>query len=124
MQDPAPFDQRPAMLARMGIPTWQSRLSAGVTAAPAEAATAPAGRLWLRAERLPAPAFLGDLCALLGLSSDEVSLLPPGPLPAGQPEWLLLTEPDAAHPAALVCPLNPDAAAKRALWHQLRSLHA
>lgn len=123
MPDRAPAALRAALLSRMGIPSWQLRhpLPADATGEP-HAATEPQG-LWLVAERLPARSLLEDLCALLGITPAEVSLHPPGPLPAGQPRWLWLTRPDPARPGALVCPLNPTAADKRALWQQLRTHH-
>lgn len=132
MQDPASIDElRSAMLTRMGIATWQLRrplqgATAAAEQAPAQVEAAPAadGRLWLQAESLPAPQLLADICATLGLNAGEVSLVPPGPLPPGSPEWLWLCEPSNDHPAALVCPLHPTPQQKRALWQQIRSRHA
>ncbi|MDX7832543.1 MULTISPECIES: DNA polymerase III subunit psi [Aeromonas] len=130
---------RQHLLARMGIPNWQLRrpaLLAGYQAAPApanetqanqqEAAPAPAvpseppsGKLWILASRLPAPGLLADLCQLLGIGSDEVSLL--SSLPAGHtPPLLWLEAADPAWPEALICPLPPSPAQKRALWQQLK----
>ncbi|PHS84013.1 hypothetical protein AAW02_19340 [Aeromonas dhakensis] len=130
---------RQHLLARMGIPSWQLRrpaLLAGHQAAPApanesqanlqEAAPAPAvpseppsGKLWILASRLPAPVLLADLCQLLGIGSDEVSLL--SSLPAGHtPPLLWLEAADPAWPEALICPLTPSPAQKRALWQQLK----
>ncbi|WP_431419218.1 DNA polymerase III subunit psi [Aeromonas dhakensis] len=130
---------RQHLLARMGIPSWQLRrpaLLAGHQAAPApanetqanqqEAVPAPAvpseppsGKLWILASRLPAPGLLADLCQLLGIGSDEVSLL--SSLPAGHtPPLLWLEAADPAWPEALICPLTPNPAQKRALWQQLK----
>ncbi|MGY3874105.1 DNA polymerase III subunit psi [Aeromonas dhakensis] len=137
--DQASARLRQHLLARMGIPSWQLRrpaLLAGHQAAPApanepqanlqEAAPAPAvpseppsGKLWLLASRLPAPGLLADLCQLLGIGSDEVSLL--SSLPAGHtPPLLWLEAADPAWPEALICPLTPSPAQKRALWQQLK----
>lgn len=128
---------RQTLLARMGIQSWQLRRPAllGAQAAPAEATpardvsvaqaqpvldTPPAGKLWILAPRLPAPTLLADLCQLLGIGVDEVTLLTT--LPAGhRPPQLWLERADPAWPDALVCPLTPTPAQKRALWQQLRS---
>lgn len=146
MQDPLLDPLRQRILARMGIQSWQLRapLQAGgilpaldaVTPAQADAAPAqeiaasmpaaiaptaplPTGKLWLRAEALPAPSLLADICQLLGIGQDEVSLL--GELPEGAtPPLLWLTAADPRWPDALICPLRPDAAHKRALWQQCR----
>ncbi len=93
--------------------------------APQETAPLPTGKLWLLAETLPAPSLLGDICRWLGLGTDEVSLLSEMPsLPAGATSPLLwLTAPDPRWPDALVCPLKPDGAHKRALWQQCRQRH-
>lgn len=137
--DQASARLRQHLLARMGIPNWQLRrpaLLAGHQAAPApanepqanqqEAVPAPAvpseppsGKLWILASRLPAPGLLADLCQLLGIGSDEVSLL--SSLPAGHtPPLLWLEAADPAWPEALICPLTPNPAQKRALWQQLK----
>lgn len=137
--DQASARLRQHLLARMDIPSWQLRrpaLLAGHQAAPApanepqanlqEAAPAPAvpseppsGKLWILASRLPAPGLLADLCQLLGIGSDEVSLL--SSLPAGHtPPLLWLEAADPAWPEALICPLTPSPAQKRALWLQLK----
>lgn len=137
--DQASARLRQHLLARMGIPSWQLRrpaLLAGHQAAPApanepqanlqEAAPAPAvpseppsGKLWILASRLPAPGLLADLCQLLGIGSNEVSLL--SSLPAGHtPPLLWLEAADPAWPEALICPLTPSPAQKRALWLQLK----
>ncbi|WP_324007773.1 DNA polymerase III subunit psi [Aeromonas dhakensis] len=137
--DQASARLRQHLLARMGIPSWQLRrpaLLAGHQAAPApanepqanlqEAAPAPAvpseppsGKLWILASRQPAPGLLADLCQLLGIGSDEVSLL--SSLPAGHtPPLLWLEAADPAWPEALICPLTPSPAQKRALWQQLK----
>ncbi|WP_324043448.1 DNA polymerase III subunit psi [Aeromonas dhakensis] len=137
--DQASARLRQHLLARMGIPSWQLRrpaLLAGHQAAPApanepqanqqEAVPAPAvpseppsGKLWILASRLPAPGLLADLCQLLGIGSDEVSLL--SSLPAGHtPPLLWLEAADPAWPEALICPLTPSPAQKRALWQQLK----
>ena len=134
---------RQTLLARMGIQSWQLRRPAllgghtapdnqeTVTPAPARDApsvalaqpeldTPPAGKLWILAPRLPAPTLLADLCQLLGIAVDEVTLLTR--LPAGhRPPQLWLELADPAWPDALVCPLTPTPAQKRALWQQLRS---
>ena len=143
MQDPLLDPLRQRILARMGIPHWQQRgrLLAGGTSpdgaaqpantpadevlAPQETAPLPTGKLWLLAETLPAPSLLGDICRWLGLGTDEVSLLSEMPsLPAGATSPLLwLTAPDPRWPNALVCPLKPDGAHKRALWQQCRQRH-
>ncbi|MFQ2501309.1 hypothetical protein ACK31U_15625 [Aeromonas caviae] len=143
MQDPLLDPLRQRILARMGIPLWQQRgrLLAGGTSpdgaaqpantpadevlAPQETAPLPTGKLWLLAETLPAPSLLGDICRWLGLATDEVSLLSEMPsLPAGGALPLLwLTAPDPRWPDALVCPLKPDGAHKRALWQQCRQRH-
>ena len=79
----------------------------------------PSGKLWILASRLPAPGLLADLCQLLGIGSDEVSLL--SSLPAGHtPPLLWLEVADPAWPEALICPLTPSPAQKRALWLQLK----
>ena len=111
--DQASARLRQHLLARMGIPSWQLRrpaLLAGHQAAPApanepqanlqEAAPAPAvpseppsGKLWILASRLPA----GHTPPLLWLE-------------AADPAW----------PEALICPLTPSPAQKRALWQQLK----
>ncbi|MCV3277603.1 DNA polymerase III subunit psi [Aeromonas hydrophila] len=130
---------RQHLLARMGIPSWQLRrpaLLAGHQVAPtpaneipaSEQAAAPAsavpseppsGKLWILASRLPAPGLLADLCQLLGIGSDEVSLL--SSLPVGHtPPLLWLEAADPAWPEALICPLAPSPAQKRALWQQLK----
>ncbi|HDX8597029.1 TPA: DNA polymerase III subunit psi [Aeromonas dhakensis] len=137
--DQASARLRQHLLARMGIPSWQLRrpaLLAGHQAASApanepqanqqEAVPAPAvpseppsGKLWILASRLPAPGLLADLCQLLGIGSDEVSLL--SSLPAGHtPPLLWLEAADPAWPEALICPLTPSPAQKRALWQQLK----
>lgn len=137
--DQASARLRQHLLARMGIPSWQLRrpaLLASHQAAPApanetqanlqEVAPAPAvpseppsGKLWILASRLPAPGLLADLCQLLGIGSDEVSLL--SSLPAGHtPPLLWLEAADPAWPEALICPLTPSPAQKRALWQQLK----
>ncbi|TNI20828.1 DNA polymerase III subunit psi [Aeromonas dhakensis] len=137
--DQASARLRQHLLARMGIPSWQLRrpaLLAGHQAAPApanepqanlqEVAPAPAvpseppsGKLWILASRLPAPGLLADLCQLLGIGSDEISLL--SSLPAGHtPPLLWLEAADPAWPEALICPLTPSPAQKRALWQQLK----
>lgn len=133
MQDPLLDPSRQRILARMGISTWQLRAPAllghavqddGATLATSEppATTAmPAGKLWLLAPALPAPALLGDICQWLGIGPNEVSLL--AQLPEGlTPPLLWLTAADPSWPEALVCPLKPDGAQKRALWQQLRRL--
>ena len=139
MQDPLLDPLRQRILARMGIPLWQLR-ARGLPGKPAEAAATPhpqvaltaedaatprqplavpTGKLWLQAEALPAPSLLGDICQWLGIGTDEVSLL--GELPEGMtPPLLWLTAPDPRWPHALVCPLKPSAAHKRALWQQCR----
>ena len=136
MQDPV----RQSMLARMGIQRWQLRrpvlLGAESVADPAEntqksaqmppdsRVPQPTGKLWLLAPQLPATALLADICQLLGIAPDEVSLLgelPPADTPpTGHPPLLWLTEANPERPDALICPLAPGAAQKRALWHQLR----
>lgn len=137
--DQASARLRQHLLARMGIPSWQLRrpaLLAGYQATPVpanepqanqqEAAPAPAvpseppsGKLWILASRLPAPGLLADLCQLLGIGSDEVSLL--SSLPVGRtPPLLWLEAADPAWPEALICPLTPSPAQKRALWQQLK----
>lgn len=138
MQDPLLDPLRQRILARMGITLWQQRgqalpgQAAGATPVtePTQAeighspvaAALPPGRLWLQADTLPSPALLGDLCQWLGIGTDEVSLLARIPeLPEGTPPPLIwLTAPDARWPDALVCPLKPDGAHKRALWQQCR----
>lgn len=134
MQDPLLDPLRQRILARMGISSWQLRvpslLSGQVAPAQDEPATPttaptmalPTGKLWLLAPALPAPALLGDICQLLGIGTDEVSLLDSLPeLPEGQtPPLLWLTSADPRWPDAMVCPLKPDAAQKRTLWQQLR----
>ncbi|TNH95870.1 DNA polymerase III subunit psi [Aeromonas sobria] len=133
MQDPV----RQSMLTRMGIQSWQLRrpalLGEGHTpeleqhtgqTTPASSAPRPSGKLWLLAPRLPPTALLADICQLLGVTPDEVSLLselPPADLPlAGQPPLIWLTDANPERPDALICPLAPSAAQKRALWQQLR----
>lgn len=133
MQDPV----RQSMLARMGIQSWQLRRPALLGAepapeleqhtgqtAPATSAPLPSGKLWLLAPRLPATTLLADICQLLGMTPDEVSLLselPPADLRRADASPLLwLTEANPARPDALICPLAPSAAQKRALWQQLR----
>ncbi|MBL0533445.1 DNA polymerase III subunit psi [Aeromonas dhakensis] len=137
--DQASARLRQHLLARMGIPSWQLRrpaLLAGYQATPVpanepqanqqEAAPAPAvpseppsGKLWILASRLPAPGLLADLCQLLSIGSDEVSLL--SSLPVGRtPPLLWLEAADPAWPEALICPLAPSPAQKRVLWQQLK----
>lgn len=136
MQDPV----RQSMLARMGIQSWQLRRPALLGAdlvpelaqdavqpdqtAPATRAPLPSGKLWLLAPQLPATTLLADICQLLGMTPDEVSLLselPPADLQsAGASPLLWLTEANSERPNALICPLTPSAAQKRALWQQLR----
>ncbi|MFQ2169856.1 DNA polymerase III subunit psi [Aeromonas veronii] len=136
MQDPV----RQSMLARMGIQSWQLRSPALLGAAPAPelaqdavqpdqtasatSAPLPSGKLWLLAPQLPATTLLADICQLLGMTPDEVSLLselPPADLQTtGASPLLWLTEANPARPNALICPLTPSAAQKRALWQQLR----
>lgn len=94
-------------------------LAAEDAATPRQPLAVPTGKLWLQAEALPAPSLLGDICQWLGISTEEVSLL--GELPEGvTPPLLWLTAPDPRWPHALVCPLKPDGAHKRALWQQCR----
>lgn len=133
MQDPV----RQSMLARMGIQSWQLRRPALLGAdpasepeqhadqtAPATGAPLPGGKLWLLAPRLPASPLLADICQLLGITPEEVSLLgelPPADIATAQDSPLLwLTEANPERPDALICPLTPSAAQKRALWQQLR----
>lgn len=136
MQDPV----RQSMLTRMGIQSWQLRRPALLGAAtapeleqhvaqpgqtaPAVSAPLPTGKLWLLAPRLPVTTLLADICQLLGIAPDEVSLLselPPAELQAADASPLLwLTEANPERPDALICPLVPSAAQKRALWQQLR----
>ncbi|ATL94878.1 hypothetical protein CK911_20210 [Aeromonas sp. CU5] len=136
MQDPV----RQSMLTRMGIQSWQLRRPALLGAAtapeleqhvaqpgqtaPAINAPLPTGKLWLLAPRLPVNTLLADICQLLGMTPDEVSLLselPPAELQAADASPLLwLTEANPERPDALICPLAPSAAQKRALWQQLR----
>lgn len=132
MQDPLLDPLRQRILARMGIQSWQLRAplqaggilpaqetAASMPAAIAPTAPLPTGKLWLRAEALPAPSLLADICQLLGIGQDEVSLL--DELPEGAtPPLLWLTTADPRWPDALICPLRPDAAHKRALWQQCR----
>ncbi|WP_349919481.1 DNA polymerase III subunit psi [Aeromonas veronii] len=134
MQDPLLDPLRQRILTRMGIQSWQLRAPAllGETKGPEDtphqpddivldtvAVPAPSGKLWLLADTLPVPALLGDLCQLLGLDVKDVSLI--AALPDGlTPPLLWLTAPDARWPDALVCPIKPDAAHKRALWQQCR----
>ena len=138
MQDPLLDPLRQRILARMGIAVWQLRGQAlpgqtpdpmqeteptqAETGHPPVAAALPPGRLWLQADALPAPSLLGDICRWLGLGTDEVSLIARIPaLPEGTtPPLIWLTAPDARWPDALICPLAPDAAHKRALWQQCR----
>lgn len=137
---------RQGLLSRMGIQEWQVRRPALLGAEPvhtpmpgtAEAAASPyladplpatqrshakhalpAGRLWIVADRLPAPTLLADVCLLLGFSPQEVSLVP-SLAPGMVTPLLWLEEVDPAWPQALICPLQPSAAQKRALWQQLR----
>ncbi|EOD55993.1 hypothetical protein [Aeromonas molluscorum] len=141
---------RQGLLSRMGIQEWQVRRPALLGAEPvpppmpgtAEAAASsqpspyladplpatqsshakhalPAGRLWIVADRLPAPTLLADVCLLLGFSPQEVSLVP-SLTPGMVTPLLWLEEVDPAWPQALICPLQPSAAQKRALWQQLR----
>jgi DNA polymerase-3 subunit psi len=126
------------MLSRMGIQNWQLRRPALLGAdpvtdlaqnaaqhnqtAPATGTPLPAGRLWLMAPRLPATALLADICQLLGIAPDEVSLLselPPADMQTAGAPLLWLTEANSERPDALICPLVPSAAQKRALWQQL-----
>lgn len=136
MQDPV----RQSMLTRMGIQSWQLRRPALLGAAtapeleqhvaqpgqtaPAISAPLPTGKLWLLAPRLPVTTLLADICQLLGMTPDEVSLLselPPVELQTADTSPLLwLTEANPERPDALICPLVPSAAQKRALWQQLR----
>ncbi|PKQ78739.1 hypothetical protein AOX56_03595 [Aeromonas sobria] len=136
MQDPV----RQSMLTRMGIQSWQLRRPALLGAAtapeleqhvaqpgqtaPAISAPLPTGKLWLLAPRLPVTTLLADICQLLGMTPDEVSLLselPPVELQTADASPLLwLTEANPERPDALICPLAPSAAQKRALWQQLR----
>ncbi|MCH7372640.1 DNA polymerase III subunit psi [Aeromonas sp. MR16] len=130
MQDPLLDPLRQRILARMGIQSWQLRAPLQAGGEPAQAtadnavpapaqAPLPTGKLWLLAPTLPAASLLADICNLLGIGPDEVSLL--GELPEGAtPPLLWLTAADAHWPDALVCPLKPDAAHKRALWQQCR----
>ena len=130
MQDPLLDPLRQRILARMGIQGWQLRVPTllGGEHGPAQqdnaartptVAKMPKGKLWLLAPGLPAPALLADICRLLGIGTVEVSLL--DDLPEGlTPPLLWLTAADPRWPGALVCPLTPDAAQKRALWQQLR----
>lgn len=127
MQDPLLDPLRQRILVRMGIQSWQLRAPLQTGGEPAQATAdnvvpapvLPAGKLWLLAPTLPAPTLLADICSLLGIGPDEVSLL--GELPEGaNPPLLWLTRADPRWPDALVCPLNPDAAHKRALWQQCR----
>ncbi|MGL6350668.1 MAG: DNA polymerase III subunit psi [Aeromonas sp.] len=126
MQDPV----RQSMLARMGIQHWQLRRPAllGNAHQPAAMAqlsqpTQTTGKLWVVAPALPAATLLADICQLLGIRPDEVSLISalPASLPAMSPTpllWLTADGPDEV--TALHCPLAPNAAQKRALWQQLR----
>lgn len=136
MQDPV----RQRMLARMGIQSWQLRRPALLGAdpapefaqhaaqpgqtTPATSAPLPSGKLWLQAPRLPVSTLLADICQLLGITPDEVTLLselPPAEAHTeGLSPLLWLTEANPARPDALICPLTPSAAQKRALWQQLR----
>lgn len=131
---------RQSMLARMGIQSWQLRRPALLGAdpapelaqhaaqpgqmAPATSAPLPSGKLWLLAPSFPATTLLADICQLLGMTLDEVSLLselPPADLHRTDASPLLwLTEANPERPDALICPLAPSAAQKRALWQQLR----
>lgn len=122
MQDPV----RQRILARIGIQGWQLRRPQLLAGKESEAATEaslgdalPSGKLWVRAQTLPSPALLDDVCRLLGIAPHEVSLLSGIPEEA-TPPLLWLTEPDPRWPQALICSLSPDAAGKRALWQQLR----
>ena len=130
MQDPLLDPLRQRILARMGIPSWQLRVPTllGDEPAPVQedsaartpaVAVMPEGKLWLLAPGLPAPSLLADICQWLGIRTDEVAVL--DRLPEGlTPPRLWLTAVDARWPDALICPLTPDAAQKRALWQQLR----
>ncbi len=103
---PAPANEIPA----------SEQAAAPASAVPSEP---PSGKLWILASRLPAPGLLADLCQLLGIGSDEVSLL--SSLPVGHtPPLLWLEAADPAWPEALICPLAPTPAQKRALWQQLK----
>ncbi|PJG58136.1 DNA polymerase III subunit psi [Aeromonas cavernicola] len=118
MLDPA----RRQMLARMGIQRWQLRPSDKLMA---QHHSVPAnGKLWLVAASLPPAPLLVDICQWLGIRPEEVALLtePPAPqrLQGTTLPLLWLTSADPRWPMALVCPLNPDAGQKRALWQQLR----
>ncbi|WP_241672852.1 hypothetical protein [Aeromonas media] len=100
-------------------PRQQVTPAAEDAATPRQPVAVPTGKLWLQAEALPAPSLLGDICQWLGIGTDEVSLL--GELPEGvTPPLLWLTAPDPRWPHALVCPLKPGPAHKRALWQQCR----
>lgn len=135
MTDPV----RQSMLARMGIQSWQLRRPAMLGVAPAEEAEVastespqeaipqaprPAGKLWLLAQALPAATMLEDICQLLAIRTDEVTLLSTPPeahwLQQEPSPLLWLTEADSRWPDALVCPLAPGSAEKRALWQQLQ----
>lgn len=136
MQDPL----RQTMLARMGIQGWQLRRPAllGLETIHASvpdsaqdhpttrvtASSSPTGKLWLLAPGLPTATLLADICQLLGITADEVSLLSELPPTEGGGEGnyplLWLTQANPEWPHALICPLSPDAAQKRALWQQLR----
>ncbi|MGL5226410.1 MAG: DNA polymerase III subunit psi [Aeromonas sp.] len=130
MQDPV----RQSMLARMGIQHWQLRRPALLGDAhqpaamtqlsqPTQTVSQPTGKLWVVAPALPAATLLADICQLLGIRPDEVSLISalPASLPTMSPTpllWLTADGPDEV--TALHCPLAPNAAQKRALWQQLR----
>ncbi|MGL5288566.1 MAG: DNA polymerase III subunit psi [Aeromonas sp.] len=130
MQDPV----RQSMLARMGIQHWQLRRPALLADAhqpaamaqlsqPAQTVPQPTGKLWVVAPALPAATLLADICQLLDIRPDEVSLISalPASLPTMSPTpllWLTADGPDEV--TALHCPLAPNAAQKRALWQQLR----
>lgn len=130
MQDPLLDPLRRRILARMGIQSWQLRAPTLPGGEPSQAAAKstvpeqplPTGKLWLLAPSLPAPGLLADICQCLGIGTNEVSLLGEMPaLPEGvTPPLLWLTVADPRWPDALVCPLKPDAAHKRALWQQCR----
>lgn len=132
MTDPV----RQSMLARMGIQSWQLRrpaLLGSDTVAEASIttsqqvipqATRPTGKLWLLAQTLPAATLLEDICQLLAIGTDEVTLLHSPPeaqwLQQEQPPLLWLTAADPRWPDALVCPIAPCSSEKRALWLQLQ----
>ena len=82
------------------------------------------GKLWLLTQALPAATMLEDICQLLDIRTDEVTLLSTPPeahwLQQEPSPLLWLTEADSRWPDALVCPLAPGSAEKRALWQQLQ----